>query len=314
MDWSDRIGRRLKLRDLHILLAVVQWGSISRAAEHLAISHPVVSKAIADLEHALGVRLFDRSPKGIEPTAYGRAFLASSRAVFDELRQGVQNIQFLADPTHGELRIGSTEPLAAGLTAAVLDRLTVQYPSVIFDIVEADAFMLQRELRERNLELVIGRFPQPMREDDLDVKLLFGEQQHIVAGVENHWVGRDKIALTELLDEAWIFPPLKGMAGSQIRETFLASGVEVPQPRLLTYSIPLRIGLLATGRFLTIFPSSMLNFSAMRQLFMVLPVELPATSRPAGIVTLKGRTLSPLAERFIACARELAKAMVAETE
>jgi DNA-binding transcriptional LysR family regulator len=91
MDWSDRIGRRLKLRDLHILLAVVQWGSISRAAEHLAISHPVVSKAIADLEHALGVRLFDRSPKGIEPTEYGRAFLASSRAVFDELRQGVQN-------------------------------------------------------------------------------------------------------------------------------------------------------------------------------------------------------------------------------
>jgi DNA-binding transcriptional LysR family regulator len=174
--------------------------------------------------------------------------------------------------------------------------------------------MLQRELRERNVELVIGRFTQPMREDDLDVKLLFGEQQHIVAGVENRWVGRDKIALTELLDEAWILPPLKGMAGSQIRAAFLASGVEVPRPRLLTYSIPLRIGLLATGRFLTIFPGSMLNFSAMRPLFTVLPVELPTISRPAGIVTLKGRTLSPLAERFIACAREIAEPMLVEAE
>jgi DNA-binding transcriptional LysR family regulator len=200
------------------------------------------------------------------------------------------------------------------LTAAVLDRLTVQYPGVVFDVVEADAVMLQRELRERNVELVIGRFTQPMREDDLDVKLLFGEQQRIVAGVENRWVGRDKIALTELLDEAWILPPLKGMAGSQIRAAFLASGVEVPRPRLLTYSIPLRIGLLATGRFLTIFPGSMLNFSAMRPLFTVLPVELPTISRPAGIVTLKGRTLSPLAERFIACAREIAEPMLVEAD
>ena len=90
MQRSDRIGRRLKLRDVHIPLAVAQWGSISKAAEHLAISHPVVSKAIADLEHTLGVRLFNRSSKGVEPTMYGRAFVASSRAAVDELRQGVE--------------------------------------------------------------------------------------------------------------------------------------------------------------------------------------------------------------------------------
>ena len=80
MQWADRIGRRLKLRDLHILMAVVQRGSMAKAAEDLAISQPVVSKSIADLEHSLGVHLLDRSPQGVEPTMYGRAIIESGVA------------------------------------------------------------------------------------------------------------------------------------------------------------------------------------------------------------------------------------------
>ena len=113
--WADRIGRRVKLRDLHILMAVAQWGSMVKAAKDLRISTPVVSKTIADLEHALGVALVDRHPHGIEPTLYGRALIKRSLVIFDELRQSVHDIGFLADPTTGHVRIGSTEPLAAGI-------------------------------------------------------------------------------------------------------------------------------------------------------------------------------------------------------
>jgi DNA-binding transcriptional LysR family regulator len=104
MEWSERIGRRIKLRDLHILTEVVQSGSMAKAAKSLAVSTPVVSKTIADLEHAVGVRLLDRSARGIEATMYGRALLRWSLAAFDDLRQGVKEIEFLADPTAGELR------------------------------------------------------------------------------------------------------------------------------------------------------------------------------------------------------------------
>jgi DNA-binding transcriptional LysR family regulator len=308
MEWSDRIGRRLKLRDLHILLAVVQYGSVSKAADHLAISHPVVSKALADLEHTLGVSLLDRTRGGVEPTVYGRAFLANCRAAFDELRQGVQNLKFLSDPATGELRIGSTTPMAAGLTPAILDRLSHKYPRVVFHVIEADAAMLHRELSERNIELVIGRFPPLLRQEDVDVEMLFGERQHVVSGTKHPILRRDKLRLADLLHESWILPPLDGMAGSQIKEAFDASGVELPRPSLVTYSISLRISLLATGRFLTVFPSSILEYSSMRPLFTVVPVELPAKSRPAGIVTLKGRTLSALAHRFLECARAMVKA------
>jgi DNA-binding transcriptional LysR family regulator len=106
MHWTDRVGRRLKLRDLHILLAVAQSGSMGKAAADLAISQPSVSKAIAAVEHAIGLRLLDRGPQGIEPTIYGRALLKCGTAVFDELRQGVRELEFLTDPTAGELRIG----------------------------------------------------------------------------------------------------------------------------------------------------------------------------------------------------------------
>jgi Bacterial regulatory helix-turn-helix protein, lysR family len=102
MPWSDRIGRRVKLRDLHILLAVAQTRSMARAAADLGVSQPVVSKTLADLEHALGVRLLDRTAQGVEPTAYGRAFIRCGTIVFDELKRGVQELEFLSDPTFGE--------------------------------------------------------------------------------------------------------------------------------------------------------------------------------------------------------------------
>src|ERR1700736_160404 len=114
MDWVGRIGQRVKLRDLHILLAVAKAGSMGKAAAALAVSQPVVSKTISDMEHTLGVRVLDRGPRGVEPTRYGRELLTCAVAVFDDWGRGVAALESLADPPGGELRLGCTEPLAAG--------------------------------------------------------------------------------------------------------------------------------------------------------------------------------------------------------
>src|SRR3981081_4734848 len=127
MQWHDRIGRRLKLRDLHILLAVVQRGSMAKAATELAIYQPAVSKAIADMEYTLGLRLLDRTRHGIEPTAYGRVLIKRGTTIFDELKQAAQELDFLADPTVGELRIGSSETMAAGLVTARTSRVSSEH-------------------------------------------------------------------------------------------------------------------------------------------------------------------------------------------
>ena len=101
MDWDRRIGKRIKLRDLHILQAAADAGSMVKAASNLAITQPAVSHAVAEMEHVLGVPLLERTPHGVTPTVYGRVLLECSRIVFNELRQGIDEIGSLADPSVG---------------------------------------------------------------------------------------------------------------------------------------------------------------------------------------------------------------------
>src|SRR3954470_6232367 len=150
---SEIIGHRLKLQHLSVAMAVAQQGSMGKAARHLAVSQPVVSKTIADLEHLLGVQLFDRSPQGVEPTLYCRALLKRSAAIFDDVRTSIEEIRFLADPVAGELRIGSTEPLLAGIVTTTMEQLWKKFPRVALSAIQADtATLLNRDLPERRIE------------------------------------------------------------------------------------------------------------------------------------------------------------------
>src|SRR6185503_19108588 len=101
---------------------VVKCGSMAKAARQLAMAQPSISEAIANLEHVLRVRLLDRGPQGVEPTIYADALLKRGSIVFDELRQGVRDIEHLADPTDGQVRIGCAESFMAGLLPMIIER------------------------------------------------------------------------------------------------------------------------------------------------------------------------------------------------
>jgi len=310
MQWTDRIGRRLKLRDLHILLAVAKSGSMGKAASELAISQPSISKAIADVEHAVGLRLLDRGPHGIEPTIYGRALLKCGIAVFDELRQGVKELDFLTDPHAGELRIGCTETMAAGFVSAVIDRLTRQYPRVAFHLVPADtATLVHRELHERKVEVVVTATMTLGLERDLNVEILFDDRFVAMAGAESRLLRRRRLKLADLINERWILPPADSLPGTSIAQAFRAIGLEPPRAQMVSFSLPLHHHLLATGLFITMLPMSMLRFGKHLPL-KLLPVDTSGGPYPTGIVTLKNRTLSPLAQLFIDCARDVARPML----
>ena len=310
MQLSDRIGRRIKLHDLHVLMAAIQSGSMSKAAALLNTGQPAISRSIAELEHALGVRLLDRSRQGIKPTEYGRALIDGGTAVFDDLRQTVKNIEFIADPTAGEVRIGCNPFLAASFVSAAVDRLSRRYPRVVFHLVTAYGETLHRELVERNVDLLIARRAGPLADERLDYELLFNESYSVVVGAQNLWARRQKIELAELVDEPWVLPPPESALGSIVTEAFRANGLGYPRTSVFGEPAELRISLLTTGRFITIFPTSVLRFPAKRQEIKVLPVRQKLPSMPVGIVTLKNRTITPLAHLFIDSSRAVARQLV----
>jgi DNA-binding transcriptional LysR family regulator len=310
MVWDEkRVSRRLKLRDLHVLLTVASCGSMGKAAAQLSVSQPAISKTIADMEYALGVRLLDRSPRGVEPTIYARALLDRGLVAFDELKQGVEHIKFLANPATGELRVGSTIAIATGFMPAVVDRLSRQYPRIVFHLSAGEASMTYHALEERKVDLVVAPIFVPISEKHLHAEILYDEPLVVVAGARSSWARRRRLELAELVDAIWTLPPLDSLYGSVVAEAFRTSGLEVPPAAVFTSVTPVRNALLATGRFVSIVQGSVVRFNLNNPAFKVLPIDLPTTRRPIGVITLKSRTLSPVAQLFIDCAHEVAKTL-----
>jgi DNA-binding transcriptional LysR family regulator len=187
MDWHRGARRRLKLRQLEILLAVADTGSMAKAATRLAITQPAISRALADAEQTLGVPLFDRGPHGVEPTQFGRALLNRGAAAFDEIDQGVKEIEFLADPAAGELRIGTPAGIAEGIVLAAINRQRRQYPRAVYHVAIATGSALIEELRQRKIELGFDGEAVPGG-PDIDREVLYEEPLIVVAGINNPWV------------------------------------------------------------------------------------------------------------------------------
>ena len=306
---TERIARRLKLRDLRILMTVVECGTMGKAAGRLAVSQPVVSKAIADLEHALGVRLLDRSRRGVEPTPYGRALIKRGVAIFDEMRQGLDEIEFLSDPTAGEVRIGATDPINAAIVAPVIDRLSRQYPRITFHAVAGVPGPLRQEVAARNVDFAISRFARPAGEEYSE-EILFHDALVVVTGPNNPLTRRRKIELAELLSEPWVLDSPNTDFGAMQAGVFRAAGLDPPRLTVEATSIILRNELLATERFLTVVVSFSLLLPRKHPGLKALPVKLPDIRQPVGITTLKNRSLSPAAQTFIQSVRELVKPLV----
>jgi len=307
MDWSERIGRRIRLRDLHILLTVVQCRSMAKAAEHLAISKPVVSKAIADLEHMLGVRVLERDRHSAEPTVFGAALLKRGITVFDELREGVKDIEFLTDPTAGDVRIGCNPILATGFVSAVIERLSRRLPRLVFHVVVRPGEMLLAALSERKVDFLVARRLGALTDERLGFKLLFSDRDVVVAGKQNAWIGRRKIELADLMKESWVLPPPDNVVGSVVAKAFRARGLEYPSTTVFSDSPHVRLSLVSSGRFLSIFPASILKFPGSPPGVKELRVQPQLAAVPVGIVTLENRTPGPAAQLFIDYACEMAK-------
>jgi DNA-binding transcriptional LysR family regulator len=230
--------------------------------------------------------------------------------VFDDLRKGVEEVAFLADPTAGEVRVACSEPVSAGVVSAIVNRFVQKYPRISFNIHVRDPLVIYRDLEARDVEFVIAQTTVPIHEDHMEKETLYHEQVVVVAGTQHPLARKRRVELIDLANEPWVLPPPGSFINSLVTETFRANGLPAPRKTVVGTSAYMRLMLLAGGQMLTIVPAVMLKLGAKHWSVKALPIELPANRRPVSLVTLKNRALSPVAQLFIEHARSIAKTMV----
>jgi len=307
---EDRVGRRLKFRDLQVFITVVASGSMAEAARRLNLTQPAVSEIIAQLEHLFAARLFDRTTRGVEATIFGRALLARAHAAFDEVKRGVRDIEFLTDPTRGEVRIGCAQRLSGAIMPQIVERFTQINPRVVLHIDELAP--LTRDLsglRERKYDLLMGRPNKPFEKesfgDDVTLEILYDDRFIVASSKDSRWARRRKIDLADLAGASWVLPAPDTLGYTGVAETFRLRGLVMPEVTVITSSVLVANHLLARNQAITVTS----KFAAETAGLHVLPIDLGLGSWPALIFKLKNRTLNPVAERFLACAREVVKSL-----
>ena len=206
--------------------------------------------------------------------------------------------------------------MAAGLVPAVVERFTRDYPRMVLRITQAQTVTLEfNELRERKVDLMLGRIARPFNEEGLAAEILYEEPLRVVAGVQSRWAKRRKLMLAELVEARWILTPPTEVLGSPVAATFRAQGLEPPRASVLSFSFHLRNHLLTHSDFVSLIPASMLrHFNAQQTVLKALPIDAEFAPLPVAIITRKNQTLSPEAQLFIECARDMAGAITKAPE
>ena len=303
----DSAMRRVRLQHLQTLAAVVQAGGIRKAAQDLHLSQSAVSRVVAELEDLVGLPLLERSVRGAAPTLFGAALVRRSSGVFDELRGALRELDELADPGGGLVRVGCVETLHAGLVGAAIEALMAMYPRLRCEVESGQApDLIDHFLPQRRVDFVVARPYQLPLPSGLVGEPLFRECMGVVVGRGSPLARRRRISLKVLSQESWILSRNETMPGTPLTVALDAAGLALPAHMVVSGSLLLRFNLLAGGRFVSLVPHSVLPFGRHREMLRTLPLELPAWQTPTMILTLAGRTLAPAAQVFLSKLRELA--------
>ncbi len=286
-----------------MFIAVVEARSIAEAARRLSLTQPAVSKSIHELEATLGVPLFERDSRGIQPTGYAQVLYRRALVIFGEIRLAGEEITQLASSGTGKVALGTMPVAAAGLSALAVTDLVQAYPGISVSITEGDHDALTEALRNRQLDLVVGRLPADTNSEEFTTELLYHDQLCVAAHHSHPLAQRRSVTLEEIAREYCIVPKEHSLAYQQLARVFFDRKLRLPQRRIDTLSVLCVDALLATGKFVILgLPRKVVEYRPTSGL-VVLPVELDTDPGPVGITCLKAHALLPSATYLIGCLR-----------
>ena len=304
--WDHLIGDRIRLRELRILHTVVRHGSMAKAAAALAMTQPAVSQAIRLVEDTLGVPMLERSPAGVTPTEFGEALLRATLNAVDALSDGIREVADLSDPAGGQVTVGASESyIAGGTLARIILALGQRYPRMRIHVAESNtAAMDFADLRQRRVDIMLGRVAGKDLPDDLHQDVLVKETLLVVTGGQNDWASNPNLTFADLTGHPWVLAPPGTAVYELVAAAFRTQGLAMPAVATTTYSMVLRLQLLAAGDYITAFPASLVRENAARWNLRILPLTL-GPALPVVAVTLKNRARNRAIQAFISAAQTI---------
>ncbi len=298
---------KLKLRQLRVLLAIAEHGTLIKAAEHLHMSQPAVTKYLNDLEQVMGVELFNRTSRGVTPTAFGEILIEHANLIVAELRYVSEKLTSLALGHAGSVAVGTLLAAAPRLLPKAVALLKRQHPRLTVSIIEGTNDRLLPALRLGTLDLVVGRLPQGGDYQDLAHEVLYDEPVNVVVRM-NHPIARKRtVCLGDLVDQQWILPPPQTTLRRQIEDAFRLNRLRLPGHLVESVSILTIRTLLLETDMVGVLPYQVVKSDEDLGLLKTLPITMPTTLRPVGITRRAEKALTPAAEYLCECLRRVGR-------
>ncbi len=297
--YLDRLPRYLSMRQMRMLAAVAEHGSVLKASRELRVAQPSVSRTLSELEAALGVKLADRSAREMALTVFGDALLRRVKTIFGELRDADEDLRSLKEGWHGHIHVGCTRLLSAGVLPPLLSELMRARPGLNFSLIEADNDALLEALRDRSLDIALGRLPASgSRADDLEYEILFQEELLLLAAADHPLARRARVSLRDLSKESWGLPMPSSMLYRVIEQTFAGFDRPLPAAHVHADSVDVMLELVEAGDVITLIPASLITDKAQRyRVAAISPVE-PVEYGPVGYMVLGARQPTPAMNLF----------------
>jgi DNA-binding transcriptional LysR family regulator len=300
------VRSRLKTRQIVLLLQLHEQRSVLRAAQLTGMTQPAASKMLGELEDSLGVKLFERHARGVQPTWYGEILVRHARSAMSEMDRAHEEIMALKSGLTGRASIGTVTNPGTHLIPPTIAAIKHSHPRIMITVEMDFSRPLVAKLLEGQLDCVIGRILDSEGADELNFEPLSDEPHCIIARAGHPFAQKQDLAIEDLLECGWILAGSGSLARGRLDSMLLERGFAYPKNIVETSALPVTIALLQATDMITMLPEQAVVPYCEFGLLTVLPIRLGVKMDVFGIITRREHPLSPGAEVVLKCLRETA--------
>ncbi len=299
------ITRKLRLKHFELIGEVYDARSILKASRRLSLTQPAVTKAVRDVETALDLRLFERTNRGLEPTAYGEIVARHAKILLTELRHTAEELENVRAGYSGHVAVGTLLAASANLLPSAIALLKKERPGVAITVIEGTYDLLMPSLLASDIDMVLGRLPVEGRRGGLAYEELYAEATCLVVRARHPLVARKPLELIDLVNEAWLLPLPETTLRRQVEKTFIDNKAPFPRNIIESMSMLTNRALLQRSDCIGVMPYHVALGDVEHGVLAILPVNLSSIQSSVGVITRSPNNQAPAANALLKCLREV---------